>query len=101
MVEIICATIAGVCAILSAVVNSRVSRNIKRSEARAKRRAEESLLAMDLMSANCALSLVTAKKVNGHQTNGDVEEAMERAEKAQAAYFKFVRGQAAQNVSKI
>lgn len=101
MVEIICATIAGACAIISAVVARNASRSAKRSDARAKRRTEESRLAMDLMYANCALALVTAKKVTGHQTNGDVEEAMTNAQKAQNAYINFIRDQAAQNVSKI
>ena len=34
-----------------------------RAERRAARRAEESRLSMDLMSANCALALTTAKKL--------------------------------------
>lgn len=47
-----------------------------RAEKRAARRAEESRLSMDLMSANCALALTTAKKLAGMHTNGDVEEAV-------------------------
>ena len=43
---------------------------------------EESRLAMELMYANCALSLTTAKKLAGMHTNGDVEEAMEAARSA-------------------
>ena len=50
-----------------------------RAEKRAARRAEESRLSMDLMSANCALAPTTAKKLAGLHTNGDVEEAMEAA----------------------
>ena len=56
---------------------------------------------MDLMYANCALALTTAKKLAGQHTNGDVEEAMEAAEAAQTAYIDFVRSEAAHNVSKI
>lgn len=37
---------------------------------------------MGLMSANCALALITAKKLAGMHTNGDVEEAMRAAKTA-------------------
>lgn len=73
----------------------------ERSIKRAERREQESVLAMEMMDANCALSLVNAKKLMGHQTNGDVEEAMEKAMAAQANYNKFVQGLAAHEVSKI
>lgn len=55
---------------------------------------------MDLMSANCALSLTTAKKLAGMHTNGDVEEAMTAAREAQEAYTDFIHRQAADQVSK-
>ena len=56
---------------------------------------------MDLMYANCALSLITAKKLTGMHTNGDVEEAMESARTAQEAYQDFARNEAAHQFSKI
>lgn len=65
------------------------------------RREKESRLAMELMYANCALSLTTAKKLAGMHTNGDVEEAMEAARSAQEAYVDFVRDEAARNLSKV
>ena len=68
---------------------------------RAQRREKESRLAMELMYANCALSLTTAKKLAGMHTNGDVEEAMEAARSAQEAYVDFVRDEAARNLSKV
>lgn len=71
-----------------------------RAERRAARRAEESRLSMDLMSANCALALTTAKKLAGMHTNGDVEEAMTAAREAQEAYTKFIQRQAADQVAK-
>ena len=67
----------------------------------AARRAEESRLSMDLMSANCALALTTAKKLAGMHTNGDVEEAMEAARTAQESYQAFLQRQAADQVSKV
>ena len=41
---------------------------------------------MEQMAASCALSLVMAKKLTGQHTNGDVEEAMQKAATAQEEY---------------
>lgn len=73
----------------------------QRTERRAARRAEESRLSMELMSANCALALTTAKKLAGMHTNGDVEEAMEAAKTAQGRYVDFLQQQAAEQVAKV
>ncbi len=73
----------------------------QRAERRGARRAEESRLSMDLMSANCALALTTAKKLAGMHTNGDVEEAMEAARGAQERYVDFLQQQAAEQVSNV
>lgn len=101
MVEIICALIAAVATIMAAATARKVSHDAKRSEARAERRAQESRLAMELMYATCSLSLVTAKKLAGMHTNGDVEEAMDSAEQAQQKYMDFCREQAAKNFAKV
>ena len=53
------------------------------------------------MAANCALALVTAKKLTGMHTNGDVEEAMEAAKEAQEQYTDFLQRQAANQVAKV
>jgi len=100
MVEIICATITAVAAVFVAIIERRNRIQNKRIEARAERRAQESRLSMDLMYANCALSLTTAKKLANMHTNGDVEEAMEAAQKAQDAYVGFVRDEAARTITK-
>lgn len=97
----LCALIAGIAAVLAAGAECRSRRSARRAEARAARRAKESRLAMDLMYANCSLSLTTAKKLAGQHTNGDVEEAMAAAEAARTAYIGFVRSEAAHNFSKI
>lgn len=73
----------------------------QRTERRSARRAEESCLSMELMSANCALALTTAKKLAGMHTNGDVEEAMEAAKTAQERYVDFLQQQAAEQVAKV
>ena len=74
--EVICALIAGAATVLAALTERRSRKSTKRSEVRAARREKESRLAMDLMYANCSLSLTTAKKLAGLHTNGDVEAAM-------------------------
>ena len=101
------ATINALALVLVAVIESAAAwdrrqtrRERQRVERRAARRAEESRLSMDLMSANCALALTTAKKLAGMHTNGDVEEAMTAAREAQEAYTKFIQRQAADQVAK-
>ena len=101
MMEVLCALIAGICTVLAALAERQSRINARRSESRAQRRERESRLAMELMYANCSLSLTTAKKLAGMHTNGDVEAAMETARNAQEAYVDFVRNQAAHNFSKV
>ena len=86
--------------VLVAVIETGNRRDRKRMDARAARRAEESRLSMEMMSANSKLSLVTAKKVMGQQTNGDVEDAMQTALRAQREYKDFKTRLAAGQVAK-
>lgn len=72
----------------------------ERVERRAALREHESHLSMQMMSAACALALVTAKKVTGMHTNGDVEEAMEKAREAQSNYQTFLEETAARQLAK-
>ena len=97
------AEVTALAAVLVAVIEALAAwdRRKARAEKRAARRAEESRLSMDLMSANCALALTTAKKLAGMHTNGDVEEAMEAARTAQESYQAFLQRQAADQVSKV
>ena len=99
-VEIVCAVIAGLSAVTVAIIERRNAKQNKKTEARAEQRALESRLSMDLMYANCALSLTTAKKLANMHTNGDVEEAMDAAQKAQDAYNDFLRDTVAHRVTK-
>lgn len=100
MVEIVCAVIAAAATIVSAYIAVTTKRQNKKIDERAERRAMESRLSMDLMYASCALSLTTAKKLANMHTNGDVEEAMEAANKAQDAYINFIRTEAAKTITK-
>lgn len=106
--EYIAPLISGAALVLVAIIEAVAARERKqakvdkeRIEHRAKIRERESHLSMEMMSATCALALVTAKKVNGKQTNGDVEESMEKAVKAQEDYSDFVREMAAHQVMKV
>jgi len=101
MLEIVCSILAGAFAVLVAVVETRSKRDRQKSEERAIRRTEESRLSMELISANCKLSMVTAKKVLSQKTNGDVEEAFEAAKVAQENYSSYLMKLAAQQASKI
>ena len=99
--EVVCALIASAATVLAALAECRVRISTKRTEVRAQRREKESRLAMELMYANCSLSLTTAKKLAGLHTNGDVEAAMTAADNAKEAYVNFVRDEAARNFSKV
>lgn len=103
--------IAGLSTVVVAVIEARAGRERKRSdgerrleaqrtEARAERRAEESMLAMSLMGATCALGVVTAKAVTHQHVNGDVEAAMLEAESARKRYAAFIEEVAARQVVK-
>ena len=94
-------TMSALALIVVAVIETMESKSRKRNEARAARRAEESRLSMELMSAACKLSTVTAKAVTGHKTNGDVEEALEMSKEAQEQYERFKTRLAADQVAKI
>ena len=100
--------ISGVAVVLVAVIEGVAARERKhikedreRTERRATVRSEESRLSMELMAASCALSLVMAKKLTGQHTNGDVEEAMQKATTAQEEYAEFLRSVASRQVSKV
>lgn len=92
---------SSVATIISAKIATQVAKSEKEAIKRADRRAEESRLSMDLMYASCALSVVCAKKLTNQHTNGDVEEAMNEAVSAQAAYRNFCNKQVAKELSEI
>lgn len=89
--------VSAVATVIAARTAKSVENEQKQTAARAEKRAKESELSMELMYATCSLSLVTAKKMSGQHTNGDVEEAMERAKKAKKDYRSFVQSTAAKD----
>lgn len=101
MIQIVSAFVSAAAIVIVAVIETNNKKDRLRTDKRAERRAKESMLAMELQSATCALALVTAKKVNGKQTNGDVEEAMQKALEAQGRYEAFMNSLAANEVAKV
>ena len=59
-------------------------------EKRAALRAEESRLAMKLMSANTGLAMVTSLAVKNGKINGEMEQALANAKAAQREYYDFI-----------
>lgn len=98
---IICALIAAASAITVAVVEKRADKDRKRAQARAERRERESRLSMELMSATCELSVVTAVAMREGHTNGTLEPALKKAEQAQNDYKNFLMDTAARDVAKV
>ena len=92
--------IAGLTAIIVAIIEVRGAAYRKRSEARAERREKESRLSMDLMLANAELSEVICIAVTGGHLNGNVERAQRKLEDAKKAYSDFIKETAAHQVAK-
>jgi len=99
--SIVVALISAVSLVWVAMIQTHTGREKARTERRAARRAEESSLQMKMQAAGIKLALVTAKKLNGGHTNGDVEEAMREAHEAQEAYENFLLHVAAEQTTKV
>lgn len=98
---IIGAVITAASAITVAIVETRADKDRKRAQARAERRERESRLAMELMSATCELSVVTALALRDGHTNGTLEPAVNKAESAQNDYKAFLMDTVARDVAKV
>lgn len=101
LATVVCALIAAASAITVAVVEKRADKERKRTMARAERRERESRLSMELMSATCELSVVTATAMREGHTNGTLQPALEKANKAQEDYRHFLLDVAARDVAKV
>ena len=69
-----------------------------RLEERANNRKQESLLNLEVTMAAAKLSYACAMALKRGAPNGEVEEAVEDYEKAKAAYYHFLNGQAADHL---
>jgi len=79
--------------------NKKRNAETAKSERRAAIRAEESQLAMRLMSANTSLAVATGLALKEDRTNGKMEIALSEASKAQADYFKFINDVASKQMA--
>ena len=102
---IIIAAIVLVQTVAVAVINGIFSRDKKTREAEKQQaeersilRAEESLLAMEIMSANISLSVEIVHALQEGRTNGKTASALIEAERAQSDYFAFINKIAAQKI---
>lgn len=99
MVNIICAVIAGIASVITAVVGIRVERANKQAERHAELRRKESLLSLEMMDATLQLSIVTSNALTGGHNNGNVERAREAAKTVGAKYADFMREVTAGEIS--
>ena len=104
---VLISVIVAVQAIAVVVIKGMFSREAKNrkqahehAETRAKMRAKESLLTMKLMSANNQLAAATGRAVRDGHTNGEMEEALVEAQKAQHEYYEFINSIAAVHMAK-
>lgn len=99
MVNIICAVIAGIASVITAVVGIRVERANKQAEKHAELRRKESLLSLEMMDATLQLSIVTSNALTGGHNNGNVERAREAAKTVGTKYADFMREVTAGEIS--
>lgn len=114
--------INGIVAVTVAVISVEGKRNAKKNEseqkridARSARRAQEAKHSIELNIASCDMNLATLDYVvvltdayQGHQPNGNLEKAQDRAEKAQEtlhkakqSYQEFINNTAAEQYTKV
>lgn len=98
---VICALISMTATIIVACIETSNHNHRKREQKRQERRERETFLAMELQSATLDLAFVTSLAVTGGHTNGNVEEAQEKAKEAQEAYRRFLREETAHAVAKV
>lgn len=93
--------IPAIATIIVAIIEVRGAKERKHTEERAKRRAMESRLSMDLMFSTSEMCDVLCIALKGGHIDGNVDEARATASKAREAYRDFLREQAATQVSKV
>ena len=71
----------------------------EKAETHAKNRAKESRLAMKLMSANTKLASATGIALKENRVNGEMDKALEAAEKAQTEYHEFINSVASDKLA--
>lgn len=83
--------VSGICTIIVARIQTHNKRRNKIEDDREKRQCKYNKLIIEMLSASCDLGLVNAIALQGGQLNGNVDEAVKRAEKAQREYRNFLQ----------
>lgn len=99
MTEVIISIISAISAIIVAVIGAININHRKKDEKSAEMRSKEFRLGMDMQAASIELSDVIAIAVTGGHTNGNVEEARQKARKAKDAYYSFLKSIAADTLT--
>ena len=95
-----CGSLVSAAALVAvAIIETRNARDRKRVEERARKRELESELSMELMSANCDLTIEAVMALQTGHTNGTLESRLKRAVAAQERYNKFLQKTAAHAVT--
>ena len=99
--------ISGIFMVIVAIIEAIAYKERKRTkeftekmDLRSERRAEESMLSMQMMSATLQLSTVTANALTGGHNNGNVQAAKEAAEKVEREYREFLQRVASRAINK-
>lgn len=102
MTEIICASIAGICTIVCAIIGGVSAKYRKKSERRAELRQKENFLSLKMIDSCLQLSSVIAIKLleGDEHLNGNVEQAKEAAMKAAEDYQRFMMDVTSYEISK-
>lgn len=95
-VEIICCLITagatslcGYLAYLSNQEHKAAEKSRKETEERAEERRKESLLSLQLMNANCSLTVGTAMAIKRGTCNGEMEQGLKDVQEAMKNYREF------------
>lgn len=97
--SIIVAIISAISAIIVSIIGGFNIHNRKSDEKLQKLRTTEFRLGMDMQAASIELADVIAIAVTGGHTNGNVEEARNKAREAKAKYYAFLKDVAAEAVT--
>lgn len=91
--------IPAIASIVVVIIEAIAAKDRKKAADRAEVRKRESRLSMDMMFTTSEMCDVLCNALQGGKTNGNVEEARDKAKEARDAYETFLRDQAASKVA--
>lgn len=101
MIEIVCASISAIAAVVVAFVGVRGEKRSKRAERRAAEREQIYQLQMEMQTANTELTKAIAIAIKRGYPNGEIEAAFATVGKTEEKYNKYLQGLAAKKIAKI